>query len=485
MIGGSGGNQRGDLSADDFRLTIGVGRYVADFPVPFRALAISAAPDTTAPILSLASGTATGTTTADGDVTTDEANGTLYWVVTQSATTPSVAQVQAGQDHTGAAADASGSQAVSATGNQDVSATGLTAATTYYFHFQHQDAAANDSTVLSSASFATDAAGPTIDTQPQNTTVDENTLATFTVAATGTGTLTYQWQEDTGGGFANLTGETADTLDFIAVEGDNGYQYRCVVTDDNGSTNSNAATLTVTALTPTIDTQPQNATVFETQTASFTVAATASGGSLSYQWYDASDDSALVGETDATLQVTTVLGDNGNTYYVIVTDGNGSVQSNTVTLTVNATSVTFQRQPESASIMPGSSVTLDVWATDELGNAISYQWYDAADNSPIAGADRFRITLDEGITVYAIATDVLTGNTAQSNNATVTLLTSSFTDNTEAIAQTLPDPGSQVTTRQDWASLVASLEKSSVLVDDYDFSGRTFKRRDKLLNPRE
>jgi len=111
--------------------------------------------DITAPILSSPTGVATGTTTANGTVSTDEGNGTLYWVVTQSATTPSTAQIQAGQNHLGAAADDNGSQAVSATGVQNVAGTGLTASTTYYFHYQHQDAATNDSTAMSSASFTT------------------------------------------------------------------------------------------------------------------------------------------------------------------------------------------------------------------------------------------------------------------------------------------------------------------------------------------
>lgn len=115
----------------------------------------SAGSDETAPTLTSPSGTQTGATTADLSVSTDEANGVLYWVVTQSATTPSIAQVQAGQDHAGAAGADSGSQSVSTTGTQNAGATGLTAETTYYAHFQHTDAASNDSAVVTSASFTT------------------------------------------------------------------------------------------------------------------------------------------------------------------------------------------------------------------------------------------------------------------------------------------------------------------------------------------
>lgn len=114
--------------------------------------------DSTAPTLSSPTGTASGSTAATGTVSTDEANGTLDAVVTTSATTPSAAQIQAGQDHTGAAAAATDlNNTVSSTGVQNVSFTGLTAATTYYVHYVHEDAAANVSTAATSASFATSA----------------------------------------------------------------------------------------------------------------------------------------------------------------------------------------------------------------------------------------------------------------------------------------------------------------------------------------
>lgn len=88
--------------------------------------------------------------------------------------------------------------------------------------------------------------GPTITDQPDNVTVNEPNEATFTVAATGAGTLTYQWQVDDGGGWDDISGETAATLSIDPTsEALSGYQYRCNVTDDDGTTASSAATLTV------------------------------------------------------------------------------------------------------------------------------------------------------------------------------------------------------------------------------------------------
>lgn len=112
--------------------------------------------DATAPTLSSATGTKTGQTTADISVSTNEANGTLYYVVDQNTTTPSAAQVKAGQDQGGGAADKSGSLAISSTGVKPFSITGLTAGTTYKAYFMHEDANGNQSTVAASSTFATD-----------------------------------------------------------------------------------------------------------------------------------------------------------------------------------------------------------------------------------------------------------------------------------------------------------------------------------------
>ncbi|MDC0637237.1 right-handed parallel beta-helix repeat-containing protein [Flavobacteriaceae bacterium] len=106
--------------------------------------------DTTAPVLISPLGTPTGNTTATGTVTTDEGNGTLYWEVTASAT-PTSPNATFISDAT-AAGD---TQVVSATGSQIVSVTGLTAATSYYIHFLHVDAATNESNVSTSAQFTT------------------------------------------------------------------------------------------------------------------------------------------------------------------------------------------------------------------------------------------------------------------------------------------------------------------------------------------
>lgn len=106
----------------------------------------------TAPTLTSPTGTAIGTTTATIGATTDTATGTLYGYVSTSATPPSAANLKAGTGATW-----SGSVAVSSTGAKTLSATGLTAATGYYAHLIHTDGSANDSNIVTSAQFTTNA----------------------------------------------------------------------------------------------------------------------------------------------------------------------------------------------------------------------------------------------------------------------------------------------------------------------------------------
>lgn len=116
---------------------------------------IEGAVDAVAPVLTSPTAAADGQTGATGlGVTTDEGNGTLYWGVYPTASTPTAADVVAG---TGATVN--GSQAVSTTGAQAVAdQTGLTAGTAYKAHYVQDDAAANRSALSTSAEFTTTSA---------------------------------------------------------------------------------------------------------------------------------------------------------------------------------------------------------------------------------------------------------------------------------------------------------------------------------------
>jgi len=80
--------------------------------------------------------------------------------------------------------------------------------------------------------------------QPTYVTVTEGNDATFTVAAVGSGTLTYQWYVND----QAITGATTDTYSVITTStADDGNVYRVDVTDTNGTLSSDSAVLTVEA----------------------------------------------------------------------------------------------------------------------------------------------------------------------------------------------------------------------------------------------
>src|SRR6266853_492515 len=83
---------------------------------------------------------------------------------------------------------------------------------------------------------------PSITTQPASQTVTAGQTATFTVAATGTAPMSYQWQKNT----VAIGGATSSSYTTPATtSADNGAQFTVVVTNTAGSVTSSAATLTI------------------------------------------------------------------------------------------------------------------------------------------------------------------------------------------------------------------------------------------------
>jgi glucose/arabinose dehydrogenase/head-tail adaptor len=103
---------------------------------------------------------------------------------------------------------------------------------------------------------------PQITLQPQNTTVAIGQRATFNVSASGN--PTYQWQRNTGGTWADISGATSATyMTPPATSSDNGARFRVRLRNNNGAVTSAEATLTVATSQPpvaTISAPPPNST---------------------------------------------------------------------------------------------------------------------------------------------------------------------------------------------------------------------------------
>ena len=187
----------------------------------------------------------------------------------------------------------------------------------------------------------TSSSKPVITTQPKSTTAAPGKTVKFTVAASGSN-LTYQWQYKSPGTStwynSGMTGAKTATLSVPATTARNGQQYRCKVTNANGSVYSSAATLTVTSKL-VITSQPKSATANAGETVKFTVVASGSG-QLFYQWQFKAPgttewhDSSMTGCNSATLTVKATAARNGQQYRCVVMNSSGNITSSAATLTV-------------------------------------------------------------------------------------------------------------------------------------------------------
>lgn len=82
---------------------------------------------------------------------------------------------------------------------------------------------------------------PSVDTQPENQTIKKNKSATFSIEASGTEILTYQWRKDE----VNISGATESEYNIPNVLKSDMGSYDCVVTNDFGSAISDDGELIV------------------------------------------------------------------------------------------------------------------------------------------------------------------------------------------------------------------------------------------------
>jgi fibronectin type 3 domain-containing protein len=82
---------------------------------------------------------------------------------------------------------------------------------------------------------------PSITTQPASQTVNAGQSVTFSVVATGTAPLSYQWQKNG----SNISGATSSSFTISPAQTSDAGNYTVVVSNSAGSVTSNTATLTV------------------------------------------------------------------------------------------------------------------------------------------------------------------------------------------------------------------------------------------------
>ena len=271
-----------------------------------------------------------------------------------------------------------------------------------------------------------------ITSQPTNTTGAVGGTSSFGVVATTSdndaGDITYQWQVSITNGstwsdVSEGTGGTTSTYTTPTLtQAYDEYQYRCVLSAAGAtSTPSNAATLQVETVTVVVSSQPSDATVNESQTATFTTLGgvtmapvggnaasssfevdqfdTPSGGGgggaegqsshtpgVTYQW-EKSDDGGgawnpVGGATSPsyTTGLTTYADDHNDQYRCVISAVGASspATTNAVTLTVQRT-FSITSQPSNATANEGATANFAVITSTSSGTP-TYQWEKSDDS---------------------------------------------------------------------------------------------------------
>ncbi len=143
----------------------------------------------------------------------------------------------------------------------------------------------------------------------------------------------------------------------------------------------------------TITSQPSSQTKAEGESVTFSISATTTSGTLSYQW---KKNGSNVGTNSTSYTINPVaVGDDGASIVCEVSNGTSTVTSSTATLTVHY--VTITDNPDAASYNEDDDPTISVSATVKPTPA-SYQWQYSSNNvsfSDKAGATNSSLTFTD------------------------------------------------------------------------------------------
>ena len=211
--------------------------------------------------------------------------------------------------------------------------------------------ATSDSTLLSLNTSVS------ITSNPTGLTLLSGGSASFSVTATGTAPLTYQWRKDG----SNISGATSPTFKLSpAATWDSG-SYSVVVTNPVGNVTSGSAALAV--YDPVgIATQPASITKTTGENAALSVNATGSAP-MTYQWRK--NGANIAGATASSYTIANAGSGDEGSYDVVITNPAGSLTSAAAVVTVNIplpSAVTFDQRTDGSNLV-------DIYYTLQGGTA--------------------------------------------------------------------------------------------------------------------
>lgn len=216
---------------------------------------------------------------------------------------------------------------------------------------------------------------PVIATPPTSQIVNAGTSVAFSVTATGTAPLAYEWRKDG----ARVVGATNAVLTLTSVSAVSAGNYTAVVTNTFGSATSAAASLTVTTtprpptvIAPTITQPPTNRSVATGASVTFAVVA-AGTAPFTYQWRK--NGVTLVGASAATYSIGSAVVADAGSYSVVVTNSAGAITSAAAILEVAAPASAppvIATPPAAQTVGQGETATFTVVASG--AGPFTYQW---------------------------------------------------------------------------------------------------------------
>jgi autotransporter-associated beta strand protein len=211
-----------------------------------------------------------------------------------------------------------------------------------------------------------------IKTQPQDLIVSTNDPATFTVVATGSATIGYQWYyygSSTNNTPALIPGAVNATYTIPSAQSTDTGLYAVVVSNSFNSVSSRFAALIVGNVAPILN-GPFNQTVIQGNNATFNASVVIANPPPTFQWQTNGVD--VTGATGTSLTLNNVqYGLNGTTVSIIASNA-AAVVTNSATLTVIVTPAII---PQPTNIMVNVGDTASFVSGASGVPAPIFQWY--------------------------------------------------------------------------------------------------------------
>jgi hypothetical protein len=214
--------------------------------------------------------------------------------------------------------------------------------------------ATGDPTILlASATVSQTPVAPAIATQPGDVTVGVGSSANFSVSATGTAPLAYQWRRNG----AAIPGATGSSYTVSSVQLAEAASYDVAISNASGSVVSRAAKLSVTTspVSPSVETQPENTVAAIAGAASFSVVTSGTPAPTfrwqrlpagSTTWVSLANTTTYSGVATATLSIRgATAAMNGEQFRCLLTNSAGSTTTREATLTVGSAALESTVKP--------------------------------------------------------------------------------------------------------------------------------------------